>query len=95
MRLELGHNHGPRQSRESRYSGVRKSVQAAIQVANDNRGGFPAVLIPSGSLLNVPDDSVNATGFVEVEWDGMSVQVFAVDLRDRGESIRHGAQDNE
>ena len=38
--------------------------------------------------LRVPDGLANAAGLVEVEWDGETVQVFAVDLRDRGELIK-------
>jgi hypothetical protein len=36
----------------------------------------------------VPDGIANAAGLVEVEWDGEIVQVFAVDLRDRGELFK-------
>jgi hypothetical protein len=45
-------------------------------------------LIPAGSFLRVPDGIANAAGLVEVEWDGETVQVFAVDLCDRGELIK-------
>ena len=47
-----------------------------------------AILIPAGSFLRVPDGIANAAGLVEVEWDGEIVQVFAVDLRDRGELFK-------
>jgi hypothetical protein len=47
-----------------------------------------AISIPAGTLLNGPDDPEKSSGFIEVEWDGKSVQIFAVDLRDRGESIK-------
>ena len=47
-----------------------------------------AISIPAGSLLRVPDGIANAAGLVEVEWDGEAVQVFAVDLRDRGELLQ-------
>ena len=47
-----------------------------------------AILIPNGTVLRVPDDNANAAGLVEVEWDGETVQVFGVDLRDRGELIK-------
>jgi hypothetical protein len=47
-----------------------------------------AISIPAGSFLRVPDGLANAAGLVEVEWDGETVQVFAVDLRDRGELIK-------
>jgi len=47
-----------------------------------------AVSIPAGTLLRVPDDSANARGFVEVEWDGRRVQIFAVDLLVRRELVK-------
>ena len=66
-----------------------------LQVANDNRGlcikrltRSVAISIPAGSFLRVPDDLVNAAGLVDVEWDGETIQIFAVDLRDRGELIQ-------
>ena len=46
------------------------------------------VSIPAGSFLRVPDGIANAAGLVEVEWDGETVQIFAADLRDRGELIK-------
>ena len=47
-----------------------------------------AISIPAGTILKVPDGFANAAGFVEVEWDGKRVQIFAVDLRERGELIK-------
>jgi len=47
-----------------------------------------AISKAAGTVLRVSDDSANSSGFVEVEWDGKNVQVFAVDLRDRGELIK-------
>lgn len=47
-----------------------------------------AISIPAGSLVRVPDDFVATGGFVKVDWNGKSVQIFAVDLRDRGELIK-------
>ena len=46
-----------------------------------------AVSIPAGSVLRVPDGLVNAAGFVDAEWEGKKVRIFAVDLGDRGELL--------
>jgi len=46
-----------------------------------------AITIPAGSFLRVPDAIANAAG-VEVEWHAWTVQVFVIDLRDRGELIK-------
>jgi hypothetical protein len=47
-----------------------------------------AISIPAGTVLSVPEGAVKNSGFVNVEWDGQSVQIFAVDLRERGELIK-------
>jgi hypothetical protein len=47
-----------------------------------------AISIPAGTVLRVHNDSANFSGFVEVEWNGKSVQMIAVDLHDRGELIK-------
>jgi|KBSSwiStaDraftv2_1062776.scaffolds.fasta_scaffold1240578_2 hypothetical protein len=57
-------------------SGLQKGVTHPI-----------AISIPAGAIVRVPNNTANAVGFVEVEWDGETVQMFAVDLRDRGELI--------
>ena len=46
-----------------------------------------AIWILAGAVLSVFDDSVNAAGFVEVDWEGKRVHIFAVDLHNRGESV--------
>ena len=52
-----------------------------------------AITLPPGIILSVPGDSANARGFVEVDWDGKRVQMFVVDLRDRGELIKGSARE--
>jgi hypothetical protein len=47
-----------------------------------------AMLLPAGSLLRMCEGFLNSSGLVEVEWEGENVQVFAVDLRERGELIK-------
>jgi hypothetical protein len=58
-------------------SGLQKGVNHPI-----------AISIPAGSIVRVPNNFANAVGLVEVEWDGETVQIFAVDLRERGQLIR-------
>jgi len=47
-----------------------------------------AVPIPSGSILRISADLVDLNGLVDVEWDGETVQMFAVDIRERGTLIQ-------
>jgi len=58
-------------------SGLQKGVTHPIVIS-----------IPAGSILKVPNNIEAAVGFIDAEWDGETVQVFAVDLRDRAELIK-------
>ena len=62
---------------------LRTATVAFIQEADRSI----AITIPSGTILTVPDRLANATPLVKAEWDGKSIQIFVVDLRDRGELI--------
>jgi len=61
-----------------------KMRSATVALIHENARDI-TITVPSGTILNVPDGLANAAGLVEVEWDGETVRVFAVDLRDRGE----------
>ena len=67
---------------------VRYRLRTTTVAIHQEATGPVATSIPAGTVLKVSDDATNSSGFVEVEWDGKSVQVFAVDLRDRGELIK-------
>jgi hypothetical protein len=47
-----------------------------------------ATSLPAESILRVAEDFLDASGLVEVEWEGETVRIFAVDLGDRGEFIQ-------
>ena len=47
-----------------------------------------AVVLPAGTILEVSDDPAKVSGFVDAECGGKRVQVFAIDLRDRGELVK-------
>lgn len=49
--------------------------------------GPVTMIIPPGAVLRVHNDLVNAAGLVTVEWDGKTVQLFAVDLHSRAALI--------
>jgi hypothetical protein len=60
---------------------------ATVALIHENTR-YVAITVPSGTILNVPDNLATAAPLVKVEWDGKSIQIFAVDLRDRGELIK-------
>jgi hypothetical protein len=46
-----------------------------------------AISIPTGSAVGVAPGLAKNVGFVEIEWAGKWIRVFAVDLRERGELV--------
>ena len=81
-------------TRDFQFRFEKELADAVLQVAKTTVGVHQeasrpvAISIPAGTVLRVPDGLANAAGLVDVEWDGETVQVFAVDLRDRGELIK-------
>jgi hypothetical protein len=47
-----------------------------------------AIAIPRGSVLKISDDRRDALGFVDADWDGTRVRVFAIDLQNRGDLVQ-------
>lgn len=47
-----------------------------------------AISVPAGSILRVPNLIANSVGLLEVEWDGETIQMFAVDLHDRASLVQ-------
>jgi hypothetical protein len=45
------------------------------------------VFIPIGAVVRVLDNSPNSNGYLQAEWGGKRIQIFAVDLQDRGDLI--------
>ncbi len=67
---------------------LRYKLQFATVGVHQGAAHPVAVTIPSGTTLQVTDDSADANGFVEVEWHGERLQIFAVDLQNRGQLIK-------
>ena len=64
---------------------LRYKLRSKTVAVDQGRSSPAAVLIPSGTVLKIADGLVNASGLVDVDWEGKSVQIFAADLRERGE----------
>ncbi len=47
-----------------------------------------AISIPAGTVVGVASGLGKDVGFVEIEWEGKCIRVFAVDLRERGELVK-------
>ena len=66
---------------------LRYKLRTATVAVCQGAGRPVAMTVPCGAILNVPDESMNSIGLVEVVWKGNSVQVFAEDLHSRGTLI--------
>jgi hypothetical protein len=62
-----------------------KAETVAIETIGDKRR---AIQVPAGSVITIKSGPTPDEGrFVEVQWDGHIVVMFAVDIQKRGEQI--------
>jgi hypothetical protein len=73
---------------EGRAGMPQYKLRMATAALCQGAGGPIAMTIPLGSILKVTDESADASGLVEAEWDGRSVRIFSVDLRSHGELLK-------
>ena len=66
---------------------LRYRLRAPTVALNEENARRIAIFLPADCELRASADAENATGLVDVEWNGMNVQMFGVDLQDRGELI--------
>jgi hypothetical protein len=45
------------------------------------------VTIPEGGEIEVVGDPLDSDGFLNVSWEGKSVRMFGIDIRERGERL--------
>ena len=45
------------------------------------------VTVPMGSIVQVKNGPLDGDRLIDVVWDGRTVSMFTIDLRDRGEQI--------
>jgi len=45
------------------------------------------VTVPMGSIVQVKDGPLDGDRLIDVVWDGRTVSMFTIDLRDRGERV--------
>ena len=43
--------------------------------------------IPEGGEIEVIDGPLDSDGFLDVSWEGKSVMMFGIDIRERGERL--------
>ena len=46
--------------------------------------------VPAGGVVQVARGSLNENQLLDVEWQGKSLMMYAVDLRDRSEMVEGG-----
>lgn len=67
--------------------GNRYQLKTATLAVVRKDGKSDLVTLPSGSLLIIKQPPVAETGRVAVEWQGMTVEMFTIDVRERGQLI--------
>jgi hypothetical protein len=48
------------------------------------------VTIPEGGEIEVVGGPLDSDGFLDVSWEGKSVRMFGIDIRERGERLDAG-----
>ena len=66
---------------------LRYRLRTSTVALNEENARRIAIFLPADSVLRASEDAENATGLVNVEWNGINVQMFGVDLQARGELI--------
>ena len=61
-----------------------KSSTLAIMLKD---GQQHPVTVPVGSIVQARNGSLDGDRLIDVEWDGRTVSMFSIDLRDRGENV--------
>jgi hypothetical protein len=52
-----------------------------------------AQTVPKGAVVTVVNGPLDGTRLVDVEWDGKTVMMFTIDLRERGTLISQASAD--
>jgi hypothetical protein len=69
---------------------LRYRLRTTTVALNEENSRRVVIFVPAESILTAPAGAVNDTGMVDVEWNGKYVQMFGIDLHDRGELIEGG-----
>ena len=60
-----------------------KLKQATLAI--DKHTGKPTLItIPAGAIIQIAVDELQHIGMTEVEWQGLPVDMFMIDLKERG-----------
>jgi hypothetical protein len=52
------------------------------------RNGYRTpIYVPKGDIVTVSDAPLDGTRLIEVHWNGETVMMFSIDLRERGEPV--------
>jgi hypothetical protein len=62
-------------------------LNAATLAIQTKDGHIESVVVPDGAVLTIPTSLIDSGGFIECEWDGRSVMILALDLRQRAERV--------
>lgn len=69
-------------------SGKQFRLERATLAIDVPAGKRTTVTVPRGAHLRVISGPVNNNGLVHVSWDGKAVEMFEIDIRQRGVEIK-------
>ena len=64
--------------------GHRYRIQIATLAIINHDGQNHPTTVPSGAIVKVVDGPLDGNRLVDVNWEGKTVMMFTVDLRERG-----------
>jgi hypothetical protein len=71
----------------SMLSGKKFRLERATLAIDIPAGKRTAVTVPSGACLRVISGPVDKSGLLHVAWDGKTVEMFEIDILERGVEI--------
>jgi hypothetical protein len=65
-------------------------LKAILSIRSEEGHPRTAITVPSGATVTVTNGPIDRLRMVNVLWDGKTVMMFTVDIRERGTLIRAG-----
>ena len=70
------------------FSGKQFRLErATLGVASTDTGKRHAITVPSGAIIQIASGPENGNGMVIVNWEGQTLEMFLVDVTERGTEV--------
>ena len=68
-------------------SAVTYHIDRPILCSFSEAGRRIPIMVPTGAIVIIPNGLLDGLGLVEVSWEGKTLHIFTIDLRDRATFI--------